>query len=150
MLRHIYIALVAMLLVTNSAIAHVSYVRVQWKEGIEVSEYVFRYDEDSIPRLYDTSRREIEEPPYVQVTDSFVNELEQAIRQGNVFSYAPAYEPAEALCGGYTWELEVRTEDGRYVRSSGHSVQPENSIVQYLELLMKSTVNRSPVPSIPL
>ena len=142
MLRHTYFVLAAMLIMGNTALARVDYVRVQWEEGIEVSEYVFRYGEDSVPRLYDTSRRALEGAPFVQVTDSFVTELQQAIERGNVFSYAPLYEPEEALCGGYLWELEVRTESGQYVRSSGHSVQPQNSIVEYLLLLMGSTVNK--------
>ena len=125
-------------MMSKAASARVNYVRFLWKEGIETTEYIFRYDEDNHPRLCDMSSRDAEEPPCVKVTDSFVRELEQLLEQGNVLSYAASYEPEEALCGGYVWELSVKMDDGQSVYSSGHSVQPENSIIPGLGLMMRS------------
>lgn len=135
---HTYLVLTAMLMVSNMALARVTYVRFLWKEGIVRSEYIFRYDEDNLPRLYDVSRRDLQEVPPVQVPVAFVTELEELMEKGDVLSYAPSYQPAEELCGGYVWELEVRMEDGRSVQSNGHSVLPPNSILDGLDLLMQT------------
>ena len=140
---HKYLVLAILFMMSKTATARVAYVWLQWKEGIENSEYVFRHDKAKSPRLYDMSR-EKQNAPSVKVPKSFVGDLEEMIQKGDVFAYESSYQPEEELCGGYVWGIEVRMEDGRSVRSSGHSVLPPNSIIPGLELLMRTYAAKIP------
>ena len=132
-----------MLMTGTMSHARVTYVRLLWEEGISHKEYVFRYDDDGIARMYDESRYERQVKPCVPASDTFIKDLEELIEKGDVFSYAPKYEPEEMLRGGYEWALSVETDDGRSVYSTGHSVEPPGSIVRGLELLMWSYISKA-------
>ena len=106
------------------------------RHGVEETSYFFSRDEKGKPWL----SRSINDRPDAAIrkkaSQALIRSLQDLIEKGEVFSYAPSYEPKEELCGGYVWELEVRMADGRSVRSYGHSVQPANSILEDLESLL--------------
>ncbi len=116
----------------------ISYLSYNCLEGIERTHYVFKHDEKGTPWLIRVTGNDLNTSPRKKASKEFIQSLNALIEQGDVFSYERVYEPAEAVCGGAIWELEVRCTNGPAVRSSGHAVMPPNSILESLELLLKS------------
>ena len=138
-----HIALVAALVLSAvtfaaSSMSNINYLQYNCLEGIERTRYVFMHDEQGTPWLIHVINDNIESSPRKKASKDFVRELQTLVGQGDVFSYEPEYYAEPEVCGGAIWELEVRLEDGQYVRSSGRAVLPPNSILDGLELIMRS------------
>lgn len=116
----------------------IAYLRYKCQEGIETTHYVFRHDEQGTPWLIQVIHDDIDSSPRKKASEAFVSELQTLVGQGDVFSYQPEYYAEPEVCGGSAWELEVRLKDGQYVRSSGRAVLPPNSILDSLQLLLRS------------
>ena len=149
----IVIAWVAALLVSAAAFAasnmsKITYLEYKCLEGIELTHYVFTCDKRGTAWLIhvtDDTRANSASldanfgtSPRKKASKELIQSLQSLIEEGDVLSYAPEYEPAEAVCGGAKWELEVRLKDGRSVHSSGHAVEPPKSILDSLALLFRS------------
>ena len=149
----IVIAWVAALLVSAAAFAasnmsKITYLEYKCLEGIELTHYVFTCDKRGTAWLIhvtdDTrdNRATLDAnfgtSPRKKASKELIQSLQSLIEEGDVLSYAPEYEPAEAVCGGAKWELEVRLKDGRSVHSSGHAAEPPKSILDSLALLFRS------------
>lgn len=147
----IVIAWVAALLVSAAAFAasnmsKITYLEYKCLEGIELTHYVFTCDKRGTAWLIhvtdDTRNTSLDAnfgtSPRKKASKELIQSLQSLIEEGDVLSYAPEYEPAEAVCGGAKWELEVRLKDGRSVHSSGHAAEPPKSILDSLALLFRS------------
>lgn len=136
-----YIAFVAALLVSaatfaHSDMSHLNYLRYMNRHGVEETSYVFARDEKGKPWLTRTVNDRPDATVRKKASRALIRDLQELVEKGEVFSYAPSYEPKEEVCGGYVWELEIQMKDGRSVRSYGHSAQPANSILEDLESLL--------------
>lgn len=120
----------------------IAYLRYKCQEGIEINHYVFRHDEKGTPWLIQVINDDLDASPRKKASEEFIRDLQALIGQGDVFSYKPEYYAEPEVCGGSIWELEVRLENGQSVRSSGRAVLPPNSILDSLELLLKSYLHQ--------
>lgn len=147
-----------------SNMSKITYLEYKCLEGIELTHYVFTCDKRGTAWLIhvtddtransatlDATRANnhaanrsasldanFGTSPRKKASKELIQSLQSLIEEGDVFSYAPEYEPAEAVCGGAKWELEVRLKDGRSVHSSGHAAEPPKSILDSLALLFRS------------
>jgi hypothetical protein len=142
-----YILLVAALLMSAVTFAaspmnNINYLHYKSLEGIEQTHYVFLYDDQGTPWLIQVINDDIDSSPRKKASGEFIRSLHELIAQGDVFSYAPEYYAEPEVCGGTKWELEVRLNNGQSVRSSGRAVFPPNSILDSLELLLKSYLHQ--------
>jgi len=142
----IVIALAAALLISavvNAAPSDgrkISYLEYKCLEGVELTHYVFQYDKRGTAWLIHVIDGNLDTSPRKKASKELIQSFQTLVEQGDVFSYAPEYQPAEAVCGGAQWQLEVRLKDGQSVRSSGHAAEPPNSILESLGLLLRSYI----------
>ena len=116
----------------------ITYLEYRNREGIETTDYVFMHDEHGKPWLIQVINNDIDSSPRKRASKEFIRDLQALIKQGDVFSYAPEYSAEPEVCGGSIWELEVRLDNGQAVRSSGRALVPPNSILDSLQLLLRS------------
>lgn len=116
----------------------VTYLEYRNREGIETTDYVFMHDEKGTPWLIQVINDDLDASPRKKASEQFIRDLRTLIEQGDVFSYKPEYYAEPEVCGGSIWELQVRLADGQSVRSSGRAVVPPNSILDSLQLLLRS------------
>lgn len=144
-----HIALVAALVLSAvtfaaSSMSNINYLHYNCLEGIERTHYVFMHDEKGTPWLIQVINDDIDSSPRKRASKEFIRDLQALIEQGDVFSYAPEYSAEPEVCGGAIWELEVRLDNGQSVRSSGRAVLPSNSILESLQLLLRSYLFHRP------
>lgn len=144
-----HIALVAALVLSAvtfaaSSMSNINYLHYYCLEGIERTHYVFMHDEKGTPWLIQVINNDIDSSPRKKASEQFIRDLQALIEQGDVFSYAPEYSAEPEVCGGSIWELEVRLDNGQFVRSSGRAVLPSNSILESLQLLLRSYLFQRP------
>lgn len=126
--------------VANAAsnMSQINYLEYKCLVGIELTHYVFQRDKRGTAWLIHVIDDNPDASPRKKASKELIRSLESLIEEGDVFSYAPEYLPAEAVCGGAKWELEVRLKNGQSVRSSGRAAEPPMSILESLGLLLRS------------